>query len=215
MQEPRIISLADHEGGDATSTEAVGLFHDAVSLQSAVDALLTHGFDHSALSVLANARTITEKLGHGYSSTAELEDDPDVPRIDYVPNETIGDAEGGIIAAAVYFPAVIGSLVAAASGGTLLGVVAVAAVAGGTGGGIGAALAGFIGREHARHIEEHIRDGGLILWVRTPDAEHEQAALDILAEHGGEHVRLHAMPPTKPVASIPTRRPLLSFGPAA
>ncbi|MFA6140830.1 MAG: hypothetical protein WC684_08915 [Hyphomicrobium sp.] len=215
MQEPRIISLADHKGGDATSTEALGLFHDAVSLQNAVDDLLTHGFDHSALSVLADARTITAKLGHGYNSTADLEDDPDVPRVDYVPNETIGNAEGGIIAAAAYFPAVIGSLVAAASGGTLLGVVGVAAIAGGTGAGIGAALAGLIGREHARHLDEHIRNGGLILWVRTPDGEHERAALDILAEHGGEHVRLHDMPPTKIVTSIPTRRPLLSFGPAA
>jgi hypothetical protein len=40
-------------------------------------------------------------------------------------------------------------------------------------------------------------------------------ALDILFDCGGEHVRLHTMPPTKTVASIPMRRPLLSFGPAA
>jgi hypothetical protein len=215
MQEQRSISPADHEGGAATSTEAIALFHEARSLQSAVDALLTHGFDHSALSVLADEHTIASKLGHGYDSTAELEDDPDVPRVDYVPNETIGNAEGGIIAAAAYFPAVIGGLVVAASGGTLVGVAAAAAVAGGTGAGIGAVLARRVGRGHTRHLDEHIGHGGLILWVRTPDAEHEQAALEILAERGGWNVHLHPMPPTKTIASIPTRRPLLSFGPAA
>jgi hypothetical protein len=212
MPEPRIISLEDHDGGGATSTEAIALFHDAASLQNAVDALLTHGFDHSALSVLANAKTVGAKLGHSYSSTADLEDDPDAPRVDYVPNETIGNAEGGIIAATAYFPAVIGGLVAAASGGTLFGVAAAAAIAGGTGAGVGALLARRVGREHARRLDEHIRNGGLILWVRTPDSEHEQAALDILLECGGDHVRLHLMPPTKTVTSIPTRRPLLSFG---
>lgn len=211
----RSVFQQSHDQGEATSTEAIGLFHDAQSLQEAVDALLTHGFDHSSLSVLASERAIATKLGHAYASTSELEDDPDVPRVDYVPDETIGNAEGGIIAAAAYFPAVIGSLMTAASGGTLLGVAAVAAVAGGTGAGVGALLARRIGREHTRHLDEHIQHGGLVLWVRTPDREHEQAALDILCKHGGEHVRLHTMPPTKPLASIPTRQPLLSFGPAA
>jgi hypothetical protein len=211
----RSISIPADDSRDATSTEAIALFHDAPSLQNAVDALLMHGFDHCSLSVLANERTIAAKLGHSYASTAELEDDPDVPRVDYVPTETIGNAEGGIIAAAAYFPAVIGGLVTAASGGTLLGVAAAAALAGGTGAGVGALLASKVGRGHTRHLDEHIQHGGLILWVRTPDSEHEQAALDILFEHGGEHVRLHAMPPTKVLASIPTRQPLLSFGPAA
>ena len=116
----RVNSTPPDHSQDATSTEAVALFHDAPTLQGAVDVLLTHGFDHCMLSVLANERIIAAKLGHSYVSTAELEDDPDVPRADHVPNETIGNAEGGIIAAAAYFPAVIGSLVAAASGGTLL-----------------------------------------------------------------------------------------------
>ena len=90
-----------------------------------------------------------------------------------------------------------------------------AALAGGTGAGVGALLARRVDREHAKHLDEHVQHGGLIRWVRTPDNEHEQAALDVLFEHGGNRVRLQMTPPTKALASIPTRQSLLSFGPAA
>jgi hypothetical protein len=218
MQDQRTVQSHDvqsHDDDIATSTEAVAVFDKAASLQEAIDELLTHGFDLAAISVLANERTVAAKLGRPYASTTELEDDPDVPRVAFVPNESFGNAEGGIIAVAAYFPAVIGSLVVAASGGTLLGAVAIAVIAGGAGAGVGAALAGLIGHEHAKHLDEHIRHGGLLLWVRTHDNDHEQAALDILKRFGGKHVHLHAMAPPKRVGSIPTRRPLLSFGPAA
>lgn len=201
---------------NATFTEAVAVFHDAQSLQATIDELLSEGFDHAELSVLASEQAIKDKLGHDYRSTAEFEDDPDVPRVEYVPNESVGDAQGSIIAAAAYFPAVIGSLVVAASGGTLLGVIAVAAVAGGAGAAVGTTLAMLVGRVHANHIDQHLLRGGLLLWVRTHDGEHEKKALEILSRHGGEDVHLHAMePPTKRPVSIPVRRPLASFGPPA
>ena len=41
-----------------------------------------------------------------------------------IPDESIGSAQGGIIAAAGYFPALIGFPAVVASGGTLLGVIA-------------------------------------------------------------------------------------------
>lgn len=199
-----------------TQTEAVAVFHDAGSLQGAIDALLNAGFDHAELSVLASEKVVKERLGHDYKSTAELEDDPDVPRVEELPDETVGNAQGGIIAAAAYFPAVIGSLVVASSGGTLLGAVAVAAVAGGTGAAVGATLAKLIGSTHAKHMDEHIAHGGLLLWVRTHDVEHEAKALEILRRQGGEDVHLHEIrSPTKRTEGIPVRRPALSFGPPA
>ena len=197
-----------------TWTEAVAVFHDAQSFQAAIDELLSEGFDHAELSVLASERAIREKLGHDYRLTTDLEDDPDVPKVDYVPDETVGNAQGGIIAVAAYFPAVIGSLAVAASGGTLLGAVAVAAVAGGAGATVGAVLAKLIGNAHARHIDEHLSHGGLLLWVRTHDAEHEEKALAILRRHSGDDVHLHTLTPTtKKPQSIPVRQPAISFGP--
>jgi hypothetical protein len=197
------------------STEAVAVFHDVQHFRDAIDDLLMNGFTHASLSVLANERTIAAKLGRTYKSTTELEDDPDVPRAEYVEDESIGDVQGGIIAAATYLPAVIGSVAVTVSGGTILAAIAAAAVAGGAGAGAGALLASLVGREHTKHLEEHVNHGGLLLWVRTPDREHELLATGILARHGGEHVHLHTLPPPRRIKSIPTRRPLLSFGPAS
>jgi hypothetical protein len=65
---------------DTRIREAVGVFHDERSLQSAVDTLLISGFDRSCLSLLANQRTIDSKLGHRFEKVADLEDDPAVPK---------------------------------------------------------------------------------------------------------------------------------------
>ena len=142
-------------------TEAVAVFHDVESFEAAIDNLLAVGFDHADINVLAHEDTIASKLGPTHVSTAEFEDDPEVPRIGYIPNETIGNAEGAVIGAGVYVPAMFGGLAVAASGGTLLGVFVAAAVAGGAGGLIAAALARYIGHEHAKHLDQHLHHGGL------------------------------------------------------
>lgn len=175
-------------------TEAVAAFHDATSFEAAIDDLLSAGFDAADLNVLAHEDTILAKLGHPYASTKEFMDDPDTPRIGYVPEETIGNAEGAVIGAGIYVPAIVGSLAVVASGGTLLGAVAAAAIAGGAGGLVGAALARHIGHEHARHLDQHLQRGGLLLWVRARDPEHAEKALKILQRHTDDDVHLHDIP---------------------
>jgi hypothetical protein len=91
-------------------TEAVAVFHDVESFEAAIDNLLAVGFDHANINVLAHEDTIASKLGPTHKSTAEFEDDPEVPRIGYIPNETIGNAEGAVIGAGVYVPAMFGGL---------------------------------------------------------------------------------------------------------
>jgi len=174
-------------------TEAVAVFHDAKSFQAAIDDLLSAGFDPVDLNVLAHEDTIVAKLGHAYGSTREFMDDPEAPRIGYVPEETIGDAEGAVIGAGIYVPAIVGSVAVVASGGTLLGAVAAAAIAGGAGGLVGAALARFIGHEHAKHLDQHLQHGGLLLWVRARDPEHANTTLEILQRHAVD-VHLHDIP---------------------
>lgn len=167
-----------------TKTEAVAIFHDVQSFQAAIDDLLLAGFDHVDINVLAHEDTVTSKLGRGYKSTAEFEDNPEAPRIGFVPGETIGDAEGAAIGVGIYLPAIIGSLAVVASGGTMLGAIAAAAIAGSAGGLIGTALARFIGYEHAKHLEQHLNHGAVC----------EKKALDILRRHSAHDVHLHEMP---------------------
>jgi hypothetical protein len=184
---------------DSPKMEAVAIFHDVHSFQAAIDDLLMAGFDHG---------DIKSKLEREYQSTAEFEDNPEAPRIGFVPEETIGDAEGAVIGAGVYVPAIAGSLAVVASGGTLLGAFAAAAIAGGAGGLIGAALARRIGNEHAKYLQQHLSHGGLLLWVRTRDAECQEKALAILRRHSAEDVHLHELPERACKESdIPRERP--------
>lgn len=196
-----------------TETEAVAVFHDVAKLQDAIDDLLVQNFDHAELSILAAEKTIRAKLGHGYGQTSEMEDDPDAPRISYVPNESLGNAQGGLVAVASYFPAVIGGLAVVGSGGTVLAAAAAAAAAGGAGAVIGAYFARMIGTRYSRLLQEQIDHGGIVLWVRTHDADHEQRALETLRRHAGDDVHLHVpQEPRIKSTVIPTRQPLLSFG---
>lgn len=191
-----------------TRTEAVAVFHDVYSFQAAIDDLLMAGFDHGDINVLAHEDTVKTRLGREYRSTSEFEDNPEAPRIGFVPEETIGDAEGAVIGAGVYLPAIAGSLAVAASGGTLLGAFAAGAIAGGAGGLIGAALARRIGKEHAKHLEQHLSHGGLLLWVRTRNPEREAKALEILRRHSAEDVHLHELPVRAGKESdVPRERP--------
>lgn len=193
---------------NSSRTEAVAVFHDVGSFEAAIDHLLSAGFDGADLNVLAHESAITAKLGRSYTSTKEFMDDPDAPRIGYVPEETIGGAEGAVIGAGIYVPAIVGSLAVVASGGTLLGAIAAAVIAGGAGGVVGTALAQFIGHEHAKHLDEHLQHGGLLLWVRTRDSEHADVALETLRRHSANNVHLHEIAERagKP-GDVPRERP--------
>ena len=171
--------------------EAVAVFPSEETLQGAIDELLSSGFDRSELSLLASEAAVEEKLGHRYTKVSELEDDPNVPSAAYVSPESIGDAEGAVIGALIYVGAgILMGPVAAAGGG--IAAIATAAVAGGTiGGGIGAFLANLIGQSHADYINEQLKHGGLLLWVRVWDEAREKMALEILKRHSGKDVHVH------------------------
>lgn len=175
----------------ATATEAVGVFRDAAGLQGAIDELLSHGFDRAELSLLASRATVEEKLGHRYRKVQELEDDRGVPTRAYVSTESLGDAEGAIAGILMYVGAVAAAGAVVASGGAIAAAIAAGAAAGGAGGGLGAVLARYLDRGRADYLAEQLESGGLLLWVRTRDREHEVSASAILKRNGAEDVHLH------------------------
>jgi hypothetical protein len=177
-----------------TVREAVGIFEHAGDFQSAIDDLLSAGFHRAALSLLAGEQAVAEKLGHRYETVGALADDPAIPRSAYVSTEAIGDGEGGLIGGLIYVGAVAAAGAVVASGGTLAAAIATAALAGGTGGVIGSVLAKWLGDHQAHYLQEQIDRGGLLLWVRTRDAEEERRAAEILRKHSGRDVRVHALP---------------------
>lgn len=177
-----------------TIREAVGVFSRSDNLQDAIDELLSSGFNRAELSLLASEQAMEEKLGHRYEKVGGLADDPAVPRTAYVSPEEIGDAQGGLIGGLISIGGIATAGVVAASGGTLAGAIAAAAAVGGAGGLIGSVLARWIGDHHARYVQEQVDRGGLLLWVRTWDAEDERRAVKILKKHSGGDVHVHALP---------------------
>ena len=178
----------------STVREAVGVFADAQKLQEAIDELMSSGFDRADVSMLAAEKTVQEKLGHKYKKVAELEDNAKVPRRCYVSTESVGDAEGGIVGGLMYIGATAAAGAVVATGGTLAAAIAAAAVAGGAGGLIGSILDKWIGDNQAGHLQAQLDHGGLLLWVRTWNADDEKRASDILSRHSGWDVHVHTLP---------------------
>jgi hypothetical protein len=174
--------------------EAVGIFQTSEDLQDAIDELLSSGFHRSELGLLASEATLQETFGDRYKSVSALADDPKVPRSAYVSPEAIGDAKGGIIGALVYVGAAAAAGAVVASGGTLTAIVAAVALAGGTGGLLGSVLAKWLGDHHADYLQEQIDRGGLLLWVRTRQAEDQRRAVEILKRHSSRDVHVHGLP---------------------
>ena len=177
-----------------TVREAVGAFDRPESFQSAIDDLLSSGFDRAELSLLASERAVEEKLGHRYDKVSALADDPAVPREAYVSTEAIGGAEGGLIGGLMYVGATAAAGAVVISGGTLATAIGAMMLAGGVGGLIGSILAKWVGNHHAHYLQEQMDRGGLLLWVRTWDAEDERRAVEILRKHSGGDVHVHALP---------------------
>lgn len=178
---------------DTQVREAVAVFDDWASLEEAADELMSSGFHRSMLSLVAGHQTVETKLGHMYQKVAEVEDDPSVPQTAFIARESFGDAEGGIIGALIYVPAVISTGAVVATGGTLLAAIVAAAAVGTAGASLGVLLSRLLEKHHADYQQEQLERGGLLLWVRTMTPVLEERAIDILKRHSGRDVHIHGL----------------------
>jgi len=174
-----------------TYREAVGVFHRWPNLQAAVDELMLNGFDRAEISMLAGEKVVEQKLGHVYRRVAELEDDPEAPRVAFVGNDSLTEGKASAVGALGYVGAVAAVGAVVASGGALAWAIVAGVAAGGGGAALGTLLARAVGRGRARDLESQIEKGGLLLWVRTGDTEHENRATSILRKHEAEDVHVH------------------------
>lgn len=190
---------AEHE--PARACEVVGVFHTTEDLESAIDELLSSGFDRAELSLLASPEAVAAKFGGYYISVSDLADDPAAPRTAFVSTAAIGDAKGGLIGGLAYVGATVAVGAVVMSGGAMAATVAAAILAGGTGGMIGSALALWVGQHHADYLHNQIENGGLLLWVRAWNASDEARALEIVAKHAADMVHSRSIPDTAALAA--------------
>ena len=168
--------------------EVIGVFHTPDDLESAIDELLSSGFDRAELSLLASEAAVAEKLGDYYLTASDMADDPAVPRAAFVSTAANGDAEGALIGGLAYVGATVAIGAVVMSGGALAAAIAAAVLAGGTGGLIGSVLAHWVGHHHAAYLHDQIDNGGLLLWVRAWNVSDEARALEIIAKHAPDNV---------------------------
>lgn len=172
--------------------EVVGLFAEPHALEAAVQDLLTQGFDHADLSVLAKEKVVRERLGHRLDDMVRSADDPDLPRRAWVEPESRMEGRGALASVLGYFGAVTALSLTFATGGAAAAAIGAALVGAGAGAGLGAGLGKLFDQRLVREFQHQIEQGGILLWVRVAgDAQCEARATDILVRHGGHHV--HAM----------------------
>ena len=87
--------------------------------------------------------------------------------------------------------------------GALITATGVTVLSGGVAAGLGALLVGAVAHHHAVKIETQLAQGGLILWVKTPDSASEERALSVLRRCGGTSVHAHTIERDWGVADTP------------
>jgi hypothetical protein len=171
--------------------EAVGIFHSAKDMENAVEELQEKGFFRAEISLLASEAAVREKLGHRFYDAESLEDDPAAPRTAFISTETIGDAEGALIGGLLYVGALAAAGMAVASGGTFGAILIAAAAGAGSGGVLGGILARIVGKHHSEYLQDQLQHGGLLVWVRTRDVDHETRAIEVFRNNNAYDVHLH------------------------
>jgi hypothetical protein len=187
--------MAEQENPDQYWTycarEAVGVFNSPESLETAVNKLELAGFDRASISVLGSDHEVKKRVGHLYLSIAEAEDDPKAPQVAFGSKDSRAEAETLAVALPFYVVGIAGAWAVIATGGALAAAFAAAILGGATAGGLGGLLAHAIGRQHTKHVQEQLAEGGIVLWISVPDKDTEQRALSVLGEAGASDVHVH------------------------
>lgn len=165
-----------------TLREVVGVFDDENSLDDAVYALETRGFDRAAFSILASEDTVAKRLGHRYRQVKDVEDEPAAPRETFFSHVSRLEAD--------YLPApLFASIGALALAG--IGTIWMAVVAAGAGAALGALLGRIVHEHHAKIVAEQLERGGLVLWVNVRNPREEQTAVEVLKTSSAHDVHAH------------------------
>lgn len=184
--------------------EVVGLFADPKTLELAIDELEVSGFDRSSISVLAQDKG---KWGAGiaarFKSAAAIADDPGAVRTAAPDSDSATEGKALAIGVPAQIGAMLGAVMVVASGGIVAGAIAAAIAGGVLGGGLGALLLHSVSGDHRQHIQHQIANGGLLLWVTTPDSHSEERAQGILNAAGASHVHAHEIARTWGPKDIP------------
>ena len=171
--------------------EAVAVFDSFERLQAAVYDLHISGFSRYDISLLGGENALKEKLGTAYWQAKELEDNPEAPRAAFVSEEAIGELEGAIAGGFFFLGSYIAMAAMLTPVSTLAASIAAIAIGGSPAAVIGTLLARRVGQHHKDYYENQIKNGGILLWVRTSNQDKQDLAVKIMNGHSGKDVHIH------------------------
>jgi len=172
-----------------TIREAVGVFDNRKMLYSAIAELENTAFPRHDISILGGDHEMKKKYGVHAVDPLIAEDNPDAPRIAPIRPEEKALGAAIIIGGTAYFTGCAAAIVSAST--SKWGVLAAITVGSLFGAVVGGIVALIIGIWMNRRIKNQIRQGGVVLWVRTPGPNRERLAREILRKHGGKDVHIH------------------------
>ncbi|WP_025898880.1 hypothetical protein [Sneathiella glossodoripedis] len=171
--------------------EAVGLFQDMNALYDCVDTLQNRGFDRSEISLMnfeAQAHSINGKT---ITNMRKLEDDPSVKRMPFIERQSLGDAQGFLIALPIYIFTLLGVGISTALSLGTVSMFIVAAGCGFLGCALGLRGAYWIKGRSEKSLKDQLARGGIPIWIRVKDKQHEERALEVLKEFNALDVHIH------------------------
>jgi len=173
--------------------EAVALFVNEDALENAADKLMQAAVSRVDISILATDKAVEGTLSRHYRRASGLEDNPSVKQRAFVSSDSIVEGQAALFGIPIYIGTMAGTAAVVASGGAL-GFILMAAAAGGmAGGAIGAMAANALGDHHAKVVEDQLKHGGLLLWVRLREGVSEKEIQGILEKAGGKDVHVHEL----------------------
>ncbi len=181
----------DDQSAEPKLREAVAVFDSEEKMREAIFELESAGFDRADVSVLAPMEAVRKKIGHELYRVEDAKDDPEMPRAVPLGPAAIGVAQGALIGGPIYVGAMVMTF-SALVGGKAFGAIVMSGLFGGSVGlVIGVMLAVILKQRHNEHVKDHLDHGGLVLWVRIRDKEHEARAERILKKHQAHARNIH------------------------
>ncbi|HEV7368323.1 hypothetical protein [Arenibaculum sp.] len=179
--------------------EAIAVIGDVETLHRAIDDLTLSGVERQDISLLASDETVENRIHSTYRSIDEAKHDPNAPRTSYVAPEEVGNAEGAAAAIPAYIGAVVAAGAIVATGGGAAIAAAGAAAAGLGAGGLGALVSRWVSGQRAEWLDEHLRKGGILVWVNLRDPGHERMVTEILSRYSVRPVETHELAQPDPI----------------
>ncbi len=171
---------------ETTMREAVAAFDDPAALEAAVSELQGSGFNRADISLLAR-----DGLTAAHAEAPAVEDDPAAPHAAVIDETDIRQRRTLEVGMAATIAAFAAAGFTVMSGGATLAAAGAASAAMGGVGGLGALIGKAWGAGQQAFLREQLERGGILLWVRTPDADAEARACAVLRRHAAHDVHVH------------------------